>query len=157
MWFKCPRFISLKITCRSNICRECLTNLEGADSIVLSCIFPTFNDCIGWNLPGEKSHQVFRIIIRPVRHAVISGSLMLVELLLRQPGVIPIALFTANVQPTGCKADNNWFLFMKSKGNQRRDSCSRDVQMAFRILFKCRLHHSNVVHISIIYQYENQL
>jgi len=42
---------------------------RGCDSIVLSCIFPTFNDCIGWNLPGEKSRQVFRIIIHPARHA----------------------------------------------------------------------------------------
>ena len=141
----------------SNICRECLTNLEGADSTVLSCISPTFNDYIGWNLPGEKSGQVFRIITHRVRHADISGSLMLVGLLLRQPGVIPIALFTANVQPTGYKADNNWFLFMKSRRNQRSDSCSRDVQIAFKILFKCRLHHSNVVQISMIYQFKNHV
>ena len=80
-----------------------------------------------------------------------SVSLTPAELLLRQPGLIPIALFTANVQPTGCKADNVWLLFMKSEVNQRRDSCSRGVQMAFRILFKCRLQHSNAVQMSTIY------
>jgi len=119
----------------------------------LSFIFPTFNDCIGLNLPGEKSHQVFKTIIHPVRHADTSGSLMRVEQLLRQLGIILIALSTASVQPTGHKADNHWFLFMKSKGKSEKGllfkRCSNSVQNPVQMpvtSFKCG---SNIHDLSV--------
>jgi hypothetical protein len=113
---------------------------------------------LGWiQASGREDRRVFKIIIHPVRHADISVSLTLAELLLKQPGLIPIALFTASAHPTGRKADNVWFLFMKSEENQRRDSCSRDVQIVFRIMFKCRLQRSNVVQISTFCQFINHV
>lgn len=106
---------------------------------------------------GREEPSSFQIIIHRVRHADISVSPTLAELLLIQPGLIPIALFTANVRPTGYEADNVWLLFMKSEVNQRRDSCSKDVQIVFRILFKCRLQRSNMVQIPTIYRCENHM
>ncbi|MBE9501286.1 MAG: hypothetical protein IMY87_02525 [Chloroflexi bacterium] len=74
---------------------------------------------LGWvKLQAKKSRQPFRTITRPVRRAVISVSQTLAELLLRQPGLIHIAPFMANIRLTGRKADNNYFQLMKCKENQ---------------------------------------
>jgi hypothetical protein len=48
-------------------------------------------------------------------------------------------------------------LFMESETNRRRDSCSRGVQMVFRIAFKFQVQRSNIVQISTIFHCKNQV
>jgi hypothetical protein len=116
-----------------------------------------FGGWVGWNLLGEKSDQVSRTIMRQARRAGISGSQRRAEKPAKQPGKTPVIFFTADVRPTGRKADNVWFLFMKSEAGQRRCSCSKGGQMAFKMLFKCRLYRSDIGQIPPIYGWENHV
>ena len=63
----------------------------------------------------------------------------------------------ANVQPTVYKADNVWFLFMKSEVDRRSDFCSRGGQMAVKMQFKYRLYRLDTGQIPRIYPWENHL
>ena len=107
---------------------------------------------LGWLEPtGQEEPSSFQDNYPPpVRRADISVSLTLAELPLRQPGLIPIALFTANIRSTGRRADNNYFQLMKCKENRRMVSCSISVHIMYRTTFKCRLYRSKVVQISRI-------
>jgi hypothetical protein len=122
-----------------------------------SSTFRHGRDWVGWNLPGEKSHQVFRTTIHQAHRADISGSQRRVEKRARQPGEILVVFFTANTPLPRCGADSNHCLFMKYKKNEGRESCSGNVHTMFRTLFKSRSHRSYYVQVSRICQCKNHL
>jgi hypothetical protein len=54
-------------------------------------------------------------------------------------------------------ADNVCFLFMKSEVNRGNDSCSRSVQLMFRIAFKFLIQRSNMVQIPPVFPWGNHV